>query len=261
VPLAPLHEPHNLAPIRMALEMNSELPQVACFDTAFHRTAPEVEQAFALPYALYEEGVRRYGFHGLSYEYIASVLPRHAPEIAEGRVVVAHLDNGCSACAMQAGRSVATTMGFTALDGLPMGTRSGALDPGVVLYLIQQKGMSAEAVTDLLYRRSGMLGLSGVSSDFRGWPVRSRAPASRWMRSAIGRRARSPRSRPHLAGSTGSSSPPASARTPRRSAPQSAGPAIGSGSSWTRPPTARTGPASRRTPAGSASMSSRPTKT
>ena len=167
VPLAPLHEPHNLAPIRMALTINPELPQVACFDTAFHRTAPEVAQAFALPYALYEEGVRRYGFHGLSYEYIASVLPRRAPEIAGGRVVVAHLGNGCSACAMQAGRSVATTMGFTALDGLPMGTRSGALDPGVVLYLIQQKGMTAEAVTDLLYRRSGMLGLSGVSSDFR----------------------------------------------------------------------------------------------
>ena len=167
VPLAPLHEPHNLAPIRMVLKINPELPQVACFDTAFHRTAPEVAQAFALPYALYEEGIRRYGFHGLSYEYIASVLPQRAPEIAGGRVVVAHLGNGCSACAMQAGRSVATTMGFTALDGLPMGTRVGALDPGVVLYLIQQKGMTAEAVTDLLYRRSGMLGLSGVSSDFR----------------------------------------------------------------------------------------------
>src|SRR3954462_2483132 len=139
----------------------------AFFDTAFHRTAPEVEQAFALPYALYEEGVRRYGFHGLSYEYIASVLPERAPEIAAGRVVVAHLGNGCSACALRAGRSAATTMGFTALDGLPMGTRSGALDPGVVLYLIQQKGMNAETVTDLLYRRSGMVGLSGVSSDFR----------------------------------------------------------------------------------------------
>ena len=167
VPLAPLHEPHNLAPIRMALTLNPELPQVACFDTAFHRTAPEVAQAFALPYALYEEGVRRYGFHGLSYEYIASVLPEHAPEIAEGRVVVLHLGNGCSACALEARTSVATTMGFTALDGLPMGTRCGALDAGVVLHLIQQKGMSAEALVDLLYRRSGMLGLSGVSSDFR----------------------------------------------------------------------------------------------
>jgi acetate kinase len=167
VPLAPLHEPHNLAPIRMAQQLNPDLPQVACFDTAFHRTAPEVAQAFALPYALYEEGVRRYGFHGLSYEYIASVLPERAPEIADGRVVVLHLGNGCSACALKARISVATTMGFTALDGLPMGTRCGALDAGVVLHLIQQKGMSAEGLVDLLYRRSGMLGLSGVSSDFR----------------------------------------------------------------------------------------------
>jgi len=167
VPLAPLHEPHNLAPIRTAMEINPELPQVACFDTAFHRTAPELEQAFALPYTLYDEGVRRYGFHGLSYEYIASVLPERAPEIAEGRVIVAHLGNGCSACAMQARRSIATTMGFTALDGIPMGTRCGALDPGVLLHLLQQKAMTADALVDLLYRRSGMLGLSGVSSDFR----------------------------------------------------------------------------------------------
>ena len=167
VPLAPLHEPHNLAPIKLAMSLNPELPQVACFDTAFHRTAPEVEQAFALPYSLYEEGIRRYGFHGLSYEYIASVLPERAPEIANGRVIVAHLGNGCSACAMRNRVSIATTMGFTALDGLPMGTRSGDLDPGIVLHLIQQKGMSAEQLVDLLYRRSGMLGLSGVSSDFR----------------------------------------------------------------------------------------------
>ena len=167
VPLAPLHEPHNLAPIKMAMALNPGLPQVACFDTAFHRTAPDVEQAFALPYSFYEEGIRRYGFHGLSYEYIASVLPEHAPEIANGRVVVAHLGNGCSACAMRNRVSIATTMGFTALDGLPMGTRCGELDAGVVLHLIQQKGMSAEALVDLLYRRSGMLGLSGISSDFR----------------------------------------------------------------------------------------------
>ena len=167
VPLAPLHEPHNLAPIRMALKLNPDLPQVACFDTAFHRTAPEVEQAFALPYSFYEEGIRRYGFHGLSYEYIASVLPQRAPEIADGRVVVAHLGNGCSACALKDGVSVATTMGFTALDGLPMGTRCGELDAGVVLHLIQQKKMDADELVDLLYRRSGMLGLSGVSSDFR----------------------------------------------------------------------------------------------
>src|SRR5438132_9166205 len=167
VPLAPLHEPHNLAPIKMAMSLNPELPQVACFDTAFHRTAPEVEQAFALPYSFYEEGIRRYGFHGLSYEYIASVLPDRAPDIADGRVVVAHLGNGCSACAMRARTSIATTMGFTALDGLPMGTRCGDLDAGVVLYLIQQKGMSPDDLVDLLYKRSGMLGLSGISSDFR----------------------------------------------------------------------------------------------
>ena len=167
VPLAPLHEPHNLAPIKMAMTLDPDLPQVACFDTAFHRTAPEVEQAFALPYSFYEEGIRRYGFHGLSYEYIASVLPEQAPEIANGRVVVAHLGNGCSACAMRNRISVATTMGFTALDGLPMGTRCGELDAGVVLHLIQQKGMSPEELVNLLYRRSGMLGLSGFSSDFR----------------------------------------------------------------------------------------------
>jgi acetate kinase len=167
VPLAPLHEPYNLAPIKLAMTLNPGLPQVACFDTAFHRTAPEVDQAFALPYAFFEEGIRRYGFHGLSYEYIASVLPEQAPDIANGRVVVAHLGNGCSACAMRDRVSIATTMGFTALDGLPMGTRCGELDAGVVLYLIQQKGMSPDELVDLLYKRSGMLGLSGISSDFR----------------------------------------------------------------------------------------------
>ena len=167
VPLAPLHEPHNLAPIKMAMSLNPGLPQVACFDTAFHRTAPEVEQAFALPYSYYEEGIRRYGFHGLSYEYIASVLPKRAPEIASGRIVVAHLGNGCSACAMQGRVSIATTMGFTALDGLPMGTRCGDLDAGGVLHLIQQMKLAAEELVNLLYRRSGMLGLSGISSDFR----------------------------------------------------------------------------------------------
>jgi acetate kinase len=165
--LAPLHQPHNLAPIRAALAKAPELPQVACFDTAFHQTMPAVAQAFAIPYALAEKGVRRYGFHGLSYEYIASRLPDLAPEIAAGRVVVAHLGNGASLCALQAGHSIATTMGFSALDGLPMGTRCGELDPAVVLHLIQQEGMAPAAVEDLLYRRSGVLGLSGVSSDFR----------------------------------------------------------------------------------------------
>lgn len=167
IPLAPLHEPFSLAPIKAAMLLHPDLPQVACFDTGFHRSIPEVNQVFALPYAYFEEGVRRYGFHGLSYEYIASVLPDQAPEIAGGRVVVAHLGNGCSACAMHDRRSIATTMGFTALDGLPMGTRCGNLDPGVVLYLLQKKQLSPDALSDLLYRRSGMLGVSGLSSDFR----------------------------------------------------------------------------------------------
>jgi acetate kinase len=156
-----------LAPARAALEKVPSLPQVACFDTAYHRTMSQVAQTFALPIALADEGIRRYGFHGLSYEYIASVLPKAAPDIAGGRVVVAHLGNGASLCAMHSGRSVATTMGFSALDGLPMGTRCGELDPAVVLYLLRQKGMDSATVEDLLYRRSGMLGLSGISSDFR----------------------------------------------------------------------------------------------
>lgn len=166
-PLAPLHQPHNLAPIRAAMERAPDLPQVACFDTAFHRTIPEVAQVFALPHEMAVRGIRRYGFHGLSYDYIASVLPRAAPDIAHGRVVVAHLGNGASLCALQDGRSVATTMGFSALDGLPMGTRCGQLDPAVVLHLLTTEGMDIATVEALLYRKSGMLGLSGVSSDFR----------------------------------------------------------------------------------------------
>ncbi len=167
IPLAPLHEPHNLAAIRTVLAFNPVLPQVACFDTAFHRSVPDVAQAFALPRELHDEGVRRYGFHGLSCEYVASALPEQAPEIADGRVVIAHLGNGASLCALKARSSIASTMGFTVLDGLPMGTRCGDLDPGVVLHLLQHRGMSVDAVEDLLYRRSGMLGLSGISSDFR----------------------------------------------------------------------------------------------
>jgi len=167
IPLAPLHEPHNIAPIEAVMGLDPSLPQVACFDTAFHRTASDIAQAFALPHAMFEAGIRRYGFHGLSYEYIASALPALSARLAAGRCVVLHLGNGASGCAMRAGRSVASTMGFTALDGLPMGTRCGELDAGVVLHLIQQKGMDAAAITDLLYKRSGMLGLSGVSSDFR----------------------------------------------------------------------------------------------
>jgi acetate kinase len=167
VPLAPLHQPHNLAGIDAATEAFPAVPQVACFDTAFHHGHPFVNDAFALPRALYEEGVRRYGFHGLSYEYVTAKLREIAPMHAAGRVVVAHLGNGASMCGIRDGFSIASTMGFTALDGLPMGTRCGQLDPGVVLYLMQQKGLDAAAVSDLLYRQSGLLGLSGVSHDMR----------------------------------------------------------------------------------------------
>lgn len=165
--LAPLHQPNNLAPIRLAMEIDPGVPQVACFDTAFHRGHPPVADCYAIPRALYDEGVRRYGFHGLSYEYIAERLREVAPEHAGGRVIVAHLGSGASMCALRDGRSVESTMGFTALDGLPMGTRPGQLDPGVVLYLIAQKGMTADAVSDLLYRGSGLKALSGVSNDMR----------------------------------------------------------------------------------------------
>jgi acetate kinase len=166
-PLAPLHQPHNLAPIRAMAELAPELPQVACFDTAFHRAQPDVAQSFALPRALTESGIRRYGFHGLSYEFIASQLPALDPALAEQRVVVAHLGNGASLCAMERGRSVASTMGFTAVDGLMMGTRSGAIDPGVLIHLMDTRGLDARALERLLYRESGLLGVSGVSSDMR----------------------------------------------------------------------------------------------
>jgi acetate kinase len=166
-PFAPLHQPHNLAGVRAAMEAFPDARQVACFDTAFHRSHPFVNDTFALPRSYYEKGIRRYGFHGLSYEFIASEVARLAPRLAEGKVVVAHLGNGASVCAIQNGRSVASTMGFSALDGLPMGTRSGQLDPGVVLYLMDQEGMSAQAITELLYKKSGLLGMSGVSNDMR----------------------------------------------------------------------------------------------
>jgi acetate kinase len=167
VPLAPLHQPHNLGPIRLLLERQPELPQVACFDTAFHRSNPEIAQRFALPQDLHDSGIRRYGFHGLSYEYIAEVLPRFDERAAAGRTVVLHLGNGASMCALAAGRSVASTMGFTAVEGLPMGTRCGALDPGVLLFLMDQRGMDARAIEKLIYHQSGLLGVSGVSSDMR----------------------------------------------------------------------------------------------
>jgi acetate kinase len=164
-PLAPLHQPHNLAGMVAARQAFAGVPQVACFDTAFHRSMPQINQRFALPQALFDAGVRRYGFHGLSYESIAQQLRDHHPALATGRVVVAHLGNGASLCAMHNGRSVATTMGFSPLDGLPMGTRCGRLDPAVVLHLLHDN--SAEQVAHLLYHQSGLLGLSGLSSDMR----------------------------------------------------------------------------------------------
>lgn len=167
VPLAPLHQPHNLAPIRLLLELQPTLPQVACFDTAVHRSNPELAQMFALPYELHEQGVRRYGFHGLSYEYVASVLPQLDARAAGGRTIVLHLGNGASMCALEGGRSIASTMGFTAVDGLPMGTRCGNVDPGVILYLMDQRGMDARAIEKLVYTESGLLGVSGIASDMR----------------------------------------------------------------------------------------------
>jgi acetate kinase len=167
IPLAPLHQPFNLAPIRSVLARFPEIPQVACFDTAFHRGHGALADRYAIPESLYAEGVRRYGFHGLSYEYIANALPFVAPEIALRRVIVAHLGSGASMCAIEGGHSVESTMGFTALDGLPMGTRPGQIDPGVVLYLAAEKGMSPEKVQNFLYRDCGLRGLSGISNDMR----------------------------------------------------------------------------------------------
>ncbi|MGL5116669.1 MAG: acetate/propionate family kinase [Beijerinckiaceae bacterium] len=166
-PLAPLHQPHNLSGVRAAMAAFPGAPQVACFDTAFHRAQPFVNEAFAIPRALYDEGVRRYGFHGLSYEYVTSKLSEIAPYHAAGRVIVCHLGSGASMCAIRSGLSVASTMGFSALDGLPMGTRPGHLDPGVLLYLMEKKGMDAKAISDLLYKQSGLKGLSGISNDMR----------------------------------------------------------------------------------------------
>jgi len=178
VPLAPLHQPHNLAAIEAVSERLPHVPQVACFDTAFHRGQPEVATVIPLPREICGAGVQRYGFHGLSYEYIASVLPQVAPEIASGRVVVAHLGSGASLCAMNDRRSVDSTLGFTALDGLCMGTRPGALDPGVVLYLFQSLGLSAGDVEAILYKKSGLVGISGISNDMREL-VANAAPAAR----------------------------------------------------------------------------------
>ncbi len=167
VPLAPLHQPHNVDAIRTIARLLPDMPQVACFDTAFHRSQPPLAQLFALPRALTAEGVRRYGFHGLSYEYIAEALPEHMGGAADGRVIVAHLGNGASMCAMHGRRSVASTMGFTPIEGLMMGTRTGSIDPGVLLYLMDYHGMDSKAISRVLCKESGLLGVSGISSDMR----------------------------------------------------------------------------------------------
>jgi acetate kinase len=178
VPLAPLHQPHNLAAIEAVAERLPDVPQVACFDTSFHRGQPAVAEIVPLPRDLCASGIQRYGFHGLSYEYIASVLPDVAPEIADGRVIVAHLGSGSSLCALKGRKSVDSTLGFTALDGLCMGTRPGAIDPGVVLYLFQTLGLGAKDVETILYKKSGLLGISGISNDMRDL-LASSEPAAR----------------------------------------------------------------------------------
>jgi acetate kinase len=177
VPLAPLHQPYNLGAIDVLFERMPDVPQVACFDTSFHRGQPAVAELVPLPAEIRAKGVQRYGFHGLSYEYIASVLPEIAPEIAERRVIVAHLGSGASLCALSSRRSMDSSLGFTALDGLCMGTRPGALDPGVVLHLFQGLGLSAKEVEDLLYKKSGLLGISGISNDMRDLLGKSDAKA------------------------------------------------------------------------------------
>jgi acetate kinase len=178
IPLAPLHQPHNLAPMAGLQRHSPDLPQVACFDTSFHRTNPDVARRFALPAELHDAGVQRYGFHGLSFEYIAAELPRVDAKAAAGKTIVLHLGNGSSMCAMEAGRSVATTMGFSPADGLAMGTRCGALDPGVILYLLDERKLDARAIERLLYDESGLLGISGISSDMRTL-LASAAPSAR----------------------------------------------------------------------------------
>jgi acetate kinase len=178
IPLAPLHQPHNIAGIEAAMKAFPSIPQVACFDTAFHRAHPFIHDTYALPRAYYDEGVRRYGFHGLSYEFITKKLRTIAPQIARDDVIIAHLGNGASMCAVHDGRAVATTMGFTALDGLSMGTRCGQIDPGVVLYLMAEKKMSADAISDLLWMNAGLRGMSGLSQDMRELET-SDSPAAR----------------------------------------------------------------------------------
>ena len=239
VPLAPLHQPHNLLAIETIFERMPDVPQVACFDTSFHSGHSPVAKLVPLPREICKSGLQRYGFHGLSYEYVASVLPEVAPEIARGRVIIAHLGSGASLCALKDGKSVDSSLGFTALDGLCMGTRPGALDPGVVLYLFQSLGLSPKEVETILYKKSGLLGISGISNDMRDLLVEkcSRGPPGggllRVPRGQGNRRAW-PR---YWAESMDSYSPRVLARTHRKSAGESARRLPGSVWNWTHEPT------------------------
>lgn len=236
IPLAPLHQPHNVAGVRAARDAFPDALQVACFDTAFHRRHPWVNDAYALPRELYAQGVRRYGFHGLSYEYVTDRLRQVAPMHATGRVVVTHLGNGASMCAIRDGQSVGSSMGFTALDGLPMGTRCGQLDPGVVLYLIGEKGLSLREVEDLLYCRSGLKGLSGLSHDMRQLEAAGTPEAMQAIEYFVSRTRRELGAMAAiLAGLDALVSVAASAKTPRTSARAFAPALNGSALNWTMP--------------------------
>ena len=261
IPLAPLHQPHNLAPIRSIMVNRPGLPQVACFDTAFHRKHPAVADYYAIPEHFHAEGIRRYGFHGLSYEYIAARLPEVAPDIAKKRVVVAHLGSGASMCALFDGRSVESTMGFTALDGLPMGTRPGQIDPGVVLYLMTEKGMDAASVQRFLYNDCGLKGLSGISNDMRELEASADPRAAFAIdyfvyRISLNAGLLALRS----AASTASSLPQGSARTQPRSASASPIGSFGLAPSSTHKPIRAGRRASHRPTAALAFMSCQPTK-
>ena len=237
-PLAPLHNPPAVAVLKALADLFPKLPHVACFDTAFHRGHPAVADRFAIPDALYREGVRRYGFHGLSYEYISGALAERVPEIALGRVVIAHLGSGASMCALAGGRSVNSSMGFTALDGLPMGTRPGSLDPGIILWLQQQKGWSVKQVEHLLYADCGLKGLSGVSNDMRTcWRATRRWPGLRLNILSTMPPALSRRWRPAWGASMAWCSPPESANAAPTFAPVCCIGCTGSASPSTRRPT------------------------
>lgn len=259
IPLAPLHQPHNLSPVAALHKMAPQLPQVACFDTAFHAGNPEVATRFALPRELHEAGVRRYGFHGLSYEYIASRLPQVDARAAKGRTVVMHLGNGASMCALSAGRSIASSMGFTALDGLPMGTRCGSIDAGVLLWLMDERGLNARQIEHLLYSESGLLGVSGLSSDMRTLLANDTPePARPLICTSTASGANSVHWQPRWAGWMPSCSPPVSASMPRPSVSGSCGTRPGWASSWTNPPTCSRWPMGRRFASARRAAASRP---